>query len=369
MFEVKALRGEGARYPISHFLLILFLVLAAFRNLVDVHLQSIDLLYSYVDNILGGVPPYKVFQNRLIAPMLVKLAEWGLIPIFSIMSPKVLQNPLKISYMSVILAVLLASHYLAYVLFYRKMENRQRALAYTVVFNFMFIIFQSSILLFIWDIVELPFALLFAYGVFQKKKCSYFLPLFFLSLFVREMALAIPFWIALDSFSWESDSAKPRFFRFKLMNVRQALLGISLIVLGVVVTKYVRDIMFIVSSKDGVGLDVENQLLGNWFQFVNNVKVMFIGNVLESINPRFLIENQPMTVLTSFIPIIILYVLFANTKQATAHSMKTMVMVLAFFVAIFFFGYIRETREWLYLIPFILFYYMDFCDSRSPIHR
>lgn len=193
---------------------------------------------------------------------------------------------------------------------------------------------------------------IFSYGLFKRKRIVFFIVLFFIELLNRESALFIALWLIIDSIDLQSERSRISLYvRDKLAMV----IGVGLSFFSVIVTKVVRDALFIRSSLDSIGLDTGHAAIGNHNQLIVNVKA-FKDNI---------IPNPNINILVNVFILYFIYIICTNFKLFSHYQRKILILVSIIFISTFLFGLINETRVWFVFIPFILMYKISL-SSTSP---
>jgi hypothetical protein len=226
-------------------------------------------------------------------------------------------------------------------------NSKSQGLLYTAVFGTLFVAVVDDQFLYMFDYLDALFGLLFAYGVVHYKSISYFVPLFLISIFNREQALFIPLWLILSSTKKENKKIS--------VDNKQMITGILLIALGVLYTKFSRDLLY-VGGKYWMGMDDSHKSIGNFVIPFENLRNLFAA--VQS----FLILNDGMP---QWVPFIILgvplYFIYFH-KNYFVNNPTISILVLSQMAAIMTFAVIFETRTFTCLIPFLT---MIDCSSRT----
>jgi hypothetical protein len=195
-----------------------------------------------------------------------------------------------------------------------------------------------------WDYIDLGVFTLFAFFIFTRKPTIFFIALFLLEIINRESALFIPLFLVIDAFHIELSSKN---IRLSVCHKSKLLIGMLLITLGILYTKFIRHFLFIESSIKAIADDSSHQLLGNHFLLKDNVRAFF---------HNFLTKDFVVSV---FIVLMVLFLL-GNVKKFSEVQLKALVLFMSLLISIFLFGLINETRMLTVLLPFLLFFHISF---------
>lgn len=314
-----------------YFLIILIISLFEIRLLILTN--NIDASAAAAEGVLCGTPHWRATQNRILGPFFV-----GFISNITNLS-------FSTSYLIVILSLLIFVNYLSYKIFMDLTKDEKTALKYSFLFIVLFLFIQNKSWFYIWDAIDLIVFLLFAYGVFSKKKLSYFVILFFICLLNKENALYIGLWIFIDSFDFNNKfpARLVDILKRKTLNYSKLFLSVLLILGGMIYTKLIRDSLFIKSMFPNIGLDLEHSFWGNQFPLVTNLYI------LASIIANFDYVELIIPVIIFLAPLYFIYKMKINE-----FSIKVTFLLLFILTTIFVFGLIYETRIFSILIPFVL---------------
>lgn len=323
------LTWEGCVY----FALVLLISLVVFQ-ITSFRIIHWDELSDVAYGVIIGRPHWRAYSNRLLGPYMVYL-----ISLFGVEFDEALEifNFALIWIQNLVLFNLVS----------RREKSHGIGFRYVVFFSLLLIILQDYYV-YTWDYIDVVIFTLFVWGIFQARPARFFVPLFLVELLNREIAIVISFYLILDAFDFcrRGKNLLPR-ITFNPKKKRQAALGAGLTVAGVVYTKIIRDLLFIESSLERVGNDLENKLIGNHIHFLDNIKDLFVNNFksLEVVNTLFFIG-------------LILYLVLLLPKFSPLHYKASIVVVLML-VSILIFGRVNEVRMLISVIPFVLFFHLD----------
>lgn len=297
------------------------------RVLNLIHRYNLPAQIAIAEDVTRGTPVWKAFQNRLLGPEMVHAASAAT------------HLPFAVCYREFTYALLLVTNALSFVLF-RGMGIAPRvACAYTLAVAGLFLALQDTSSLYLWDYIELPINLLFAYGVFRGLRLRFFVTLFLVGLLNRESALFIPLWLILDAWRPARALASPRRFR-----VLQAVLGAALVAAGIGFTSWLRTRLY-----HGVEGGAYQGIAGQQLRLADNWKALHEGD-----------SGWLMAVLfVSFLGWTWTLARRAQTPQRGVIGLLIGLMALSNLL----FGLLGEPRVWIPLIPFALFLWQS---ARRP---
>ncbi|MGD1047029.1 MAG: hypothetical protein ABR936_17130 [Bacteroidota bacterium] len=211
--------------------------------------------------------------------------------------------------------------------------NKQ-ALIFVVISILLFVLIQDDHWLIGWDLLDLIFLTALLIGIDRKWGANYFSGLFIVSLFNRETALFIPLWMFLDAYSKKN----------RKMIAYSALLAM----IGIVVICLLRENLFLGSSQvfEGkqIGMDTTHPI-GNYYWLGKNIASPF--NTYPPWKPGL-----------DLIPAIVIgtigYFAF-QWKSLNATNRNIVILMVAMAATIFTIAVIHESRQWLILMPFIIY--------------
>jgi len=276
------------------------------------------------NGVFTGHPQWIAYQNRLMGPYLVQfISGFG---ISNISAVKVF-TLLTITIQNLVLFALLVKSGISY----------SKALSYIVFYSFAFVCLQDYGF-YTWDSIEAILFTLFAWGILQGKSMSYFIFLFLAAIFNRESALFISLYLMFDSFQINK-------MKVHLESRSKLLVGSFLMIAGIIYTKLIRDYLFI-SQPDGFKDSVHAQI-GNHIHLQTNLTDLFINNLtsIHILNTIFILGS--------------VFYLAYFIKQYNDRQLKALAVFLVLVINILIFGVINETRMYIILVPFLIFFQMD----------
>ncbi len=334
--KVKFTREGGVYFALVFSISLVVFQIASFRV---VHW---DELPEAAYGVIIGRPHWRAYSNRLLGPYAVYL-----ISLLGVEFDQALEifNFALIWLQNLVLFNLVS----------RREKSRGIGFRYVVFFSLL-LIFLQDYFIYTWDYIDAVVFTLFAWGIFQSRPARFFVLLFLVELLNRETAVLISFYLMLDAFDFNRSehSLLPR-ITFDAGKKGQVALGAGLTLAGVIYTKLVRDLLFIESSLERVGIDLEHRLLGNHNHFLDNMRDLFIDNFksLEVVNTLFFLG-------------LILYLLLLIPKFSSRHYKAASIAALLL-ISILIFGRVNEVRVLIGLIPFVLFFHLDL--SKMYFHR
>ncbi len=320
-----------------YFLLILILSAFSFRILFFMHFERMDELAMVSYGPITGEPFWRAFQNRLLGPFLIDTG----INLFGIS----IVNSFKI----ILLGTLIFANSSVVIIFKKLGLTKERVIGFLVIFNFLFLILQDHRWIMIWDPIDIIIFLWFFYGLIKQKSFTYFTLLFLIALFNRESALFIALWFILDGIY--------PVFKKKSIELKKLLIGSFLMVTGILYTWWIRTILFKKSMIDYVGKDLEHVATGgNHINFMRNLEIL-VENIV-----RVQIDSMAL-VFVGYLG----YLFIVHRSKLNAFMIKGGILTFVMFSSIWFFGIITETRQYLYLIPFVLISHWYFYKNEPLI--
>jgi hypothetical protein len=321
------LRNKTYRH-IGSYLFVILLSFVEFRLILLIHAKDINDLAHAAYGIVIGEPHWIEYQNRLIGPYLVKI----------------ISDIFAFSYIKTYLGASIGLHILKNCIFFllvkKLTKNCQQSIQFAIFFVFCFLIIQHTRWLYLWDYFDVIIFTIFIYGVFTYKKNLYYGLLFCIAIFNKESCLFIPAWMVIDAIVFKGDVGRLK-FHIKIYKWQRLIIGIVLLIIGIVLTKYIREALLIreVAAPLNVAFAMERP-----FHFKRNVNT-FIDNwsiFYPSLN--FLV-NIWIVAIPSFA--------LAFQKYFDDTIFKLVISVLMIYFSILLFGLIDETRIYSILIPYI----------------
>lgn len=196
-----------------------------FRAVALIQGQHVTDQVRAAQGVLSGHPPWRLYQSRLLGPLLAG----GL--------AHITHRPFALAYNVVARSLLLLANALCYGLFLRLGGNRRLAWGYTLAYAGLFVVLQDTRWLYLWDYVDLVTLLCFAFLVFTRTNLVFLSVLFLLELLNREAATFIGLWIMMEAIHIPIEGAVKRI----KINPVPLLVGGGLIGMGVVWTHWIRN--------------------------------------------------------------------------------------------------------------------------------
>jgi len=304
-----------------------------FRAVALIQGQHITEQVSAAQGVLSGHPPWRLYQSRLLGPLLAG----GL--------AHITHRPFALAYNVVTRSLLLLSNAVCYGLFFRLGRNRRLAWGYTLAYAGLFVVLQDIKWLYLWDYVDLVVMLCFAFLVFTRTNLALLSVLFLGELLNREAATFIGLWIMLTAVRMPiGQGAK----RIQISPV-PLLVGGGLIVAGAAWTQWIRQQLFIAQTM-GPG---KSLVLGDqaWQAHTNFLAVHHLfGNGLGI----FVIVVGALVAL-----------LVQPSVLPAEKKVKIGILLGLMLVSILLFALIDETRVWFEFVPFGLFLFYNLSNRPS----
>lgn len=313
---------------------VIFLSSVVFSISKKIHKNMKQLANAEIE-VLSGNPPWISFQNRLLGPYIVNfVSQLG----FSF------QDSLLIFHFFMILIEII----ILYSLFLHLSKYQYKlSLQYVLYFSFIFIAMQSY-WSYSWDYIDLIVFTLFAWGIFRRKSLIYFVLLFFVELFNREACLFISLYIIIDSIDISSHGENfLATLRSIKLNFKKMIVGIILTVIGMSYIRFSRELLFIKSSLDRGNGIINNASYGNDFKLFDNINKLVFENILN------------VHMVTSIFVIYFALFLILKIPRLLRINYKALLITGAIFLSILIFGAINETRMYIILIPFLIFFHWE----------
>lgn len=307
-----------------YFFILLFISLCVYKVIAQIYSPYWQDLADTASGVVTGHPQWIAYQNRLLGPYLVQfISGFG---ISNVSAVKVF-SLLTITIQNLILFVLMVKSGISY----------NKSLNYIVFYSFVFICLQEYGF-YTWDSIEAILFTLFAWGIFQGQSTAYFVLLFLAAIFNRESALFISLYLVIDSFQINN-------VKLHLASKSKLALGSLLTIGGIIYTKLIRDYLFI-SQPNGLS-DSAHAQIGNQIHFQKNILDLFFNNLtsLNILNSIFILGS-------------IAYLIYF-IRQYTDRQIKSLVVFIILVVNILIFGVINETRMYIILVPFLIFFQIE----------
>lgn len=315
-----------------------FLSMVEFRVFVLLHPENLFELSEAARHVIEGTPYFAAFQNRLLGPYLVLLCSWmtGL--------------SYESSHGLVLLVLVIAANLTAFAVFRRLTASSNLGFRYAVYFLCAFLAIQSDDWALVWDFIDMPVYLLFAYGVFARKPLAYFIPIFAVGILNKESALVIPLWLMIDAFIVRSG---PRAGRLgaRLELPARFWGGVLLAAAGGIYTKVSRELLFVQSSLESTDRFIQLPFFDNHW----NILASAYRAAVLLLNPAL-----NLAVVIHLAWILLGWFFVVHWTRIRDRYLSVFVVVVAMWAAVPVFGFFDETRQYLYLLPFVLMFDLAF---------
>lgn len=320
--------------PILTVIIVSFVTIAFLEIIHREQLYNTQLIMGSFD-VIERTPPWRVNQNRLMGPVILKLmtligfSKWWALRIFALFFV-VFNNFLYIK----VLSLLSNSKYLI--------------LNSLLFFNGLFILSQDS-WLYVWDLIDVSFFITYALIIFEKKYLNFLFSINFLHIFNRESFLIMSiFFIFLIFIENNLNFIKS----FKNKTVKGLIFNIFF---GVAYVYYSRKLLFLGNSPlIGESGDLGSRFLeGQWITPKLNLYILTSG---EDIVSNLIII---FSIITLFSYIILNFRNFNKSEKYIGSA--TLLNVLPVFV----FGIVSETRQ---LFPsIVLLSFLFFSRNKNTL--
>lgn len=312
--------------------LLVFVSLIEFRMFAGLHQIDLYDLSKAAEEVTTGTPHWRAFQNRLLGPFAIHAVA------------ELTGKPFSLFHNLAILCLIVVMNLTAFALVWKLTNRLDVACRYAIGFALAFFALQPISWVFVWDFIDMPLFLLFAYGAFAGKSAVFFVPVFLVSMLNREVGLFVAFWLMLDSLG----AAQRRRFVPKIVDGRKLLLGAGLAIAGLVYTKVVRDALFVASSLPAShdSMDNEMPIVGNHFNLRDNV-LMVVDNFVR---PTVFLEVTICIAWCVFIAYLV-----RNRRAIAERHLKVVAVMIAMLASVPVFGFINETRHYFVMLPFVMF--------------
>ncbi|HCK66563.1 MAG TPA: hypothetical protein DHW49_09875 [Anaerolineae bacterium] len=308
---------------------IIFISLVVYQIIRQLYAPYWEEISGISYGVITGKPEWLAYQNRLLGPYLIYLIS--LLGISYISAYKVF----------VLLSILVQSFTLV-VLLKNIGETYQSSINYLIIYSFMYIALQEYSF-YSWDNIDAVLFMFFVWGILRSVSPLLFIPLFLVSIFNRESALFIGIYLIIDAFNIEINKSKR--INIQLKSVKELILGIILLILGIAYTNLIRELLFI-SRANGFP-DEQHMILGNHFNLEKNLFDLFYENFISmhSANSLFIFGS-------------IGYLLYF-VRQYSQPQLKAFIIFICLVLNILVFGIIHETRLYVVLLPFLIFLHQN----------
>lgn len=312
--------------------LALLFAVAQFRLVIFVfgihYARSVDAARGVLD----GHPHWRVFQNRVLGPYMVKLLS-AVFPSFDL------------AHVFFSIAAIAMAGFLAWRLGRRHGGDLRSALLALLVFEAAFACLLSPPWLYAWDYLDIIVFLLFVDLVLSRARTAFFVALFCAAALNRESCLFIALWMMIDPLvGWSLGRAG--LSGRERMKWPRFCSGAACAVLGIVVTEALRRALLV--EEIGFKLFGDTRMprgAGFVFNLGDNISALVSGFSGFDLGMPF------------FLPLFIaLCVILAilMVKKDPARCLSLALMELAMIAALLCFTLATEVRVYLELVPFIV---------------
>jgi len=322
-----------------YWLAAIYLSLIVNKIMTQIHYNNFSTLCNVTQGVVLGTPHWRAYQNRLLGPYIVEFISY----IF------------EIKYCSALHLFNLATTVIAFAVLFFVLLRMSR-MSYKL--SFTYLIYFSVILLMIqhhygytWDNIDLIIFTILFYLILSDKPLWCYVVLFFVGILNKESALFISLFLMIYSCDVKLHVTRRIGVTFKK---KQLLAGVIMLIVGAAYIKSIRTILFVSSSLDSIGADLDHAALGNHINFVINLKRFYYNfwdlNAIVCVNV--------------FVVLPTLYLL-ANIKKYNDIQIKAIILYLIMLSSIFLFGLINETRMYTFLLPFLFIFQLSI-SGRKP---
>lgn len=302
------------------------LSLLEFRVITVIHGGHLQSHLDTATGILTGHPIWKVFQNRLLGPGIVA----GMTQLSHL--------PFSVCYRLFCFALICFTNGLCYLLFYRHAKHSGLACGYTAACAALFVFFQDTNCLYLWDYIDFVVMLVFAWMIMARGTAQWqIVALYAVELLNRESAQLLALWLVIDAVQFNRpDMSKRRV----TIDFARLFTGLALGVAGFWWTAFIRDKLCI--QQTGVrGLDQNSLLSGQWFTLPHTFRLM-----------------KDTSVLTPALILVLLgalaYFLWRGWSGLGPRAWKVATLIGAMVTANLCFAFILEIRVWFTILPLLL---------------
>ena len=260
---IKFIRAHRIFNELLYFFIILFISLCVYKIIRQLYSPIWLELSNATYGVITRKPDWIAYQNRLLGPYIVYIISLT-----------------GISYLSAFkvfeLLIIVIQNLVLFILLLKINIPHRRSLAYVVLFSFAFICFQDYGF-YTWDSIDVILFTLFSWGILKGKPATYFVLLFFVSIFNRESAFFISLYIIINSFCINLSNGSTK--KLYLASRAKLVTGSFLTIAGIIYTKLIRDYLFI-SQPNGF-FDKVHAQIGNHFHFYKNLADLFFNNLFS----------------------------------------------------------------------------------------
>jgi len=338
------------------------MILGQYSIFMFYHQVNLTELMGVSEHLLEGVTHMRVFQNRLLGPIIIKLLQHG-----------ICRMHVSCEYVAAFKAYHLLMITLCNAVFFYFSCKIINSIVLEERLNFLskamaIIVFASVQLQMLgawlqpWDYLDLLGFIVLVCGDYRRDKgYIFFWALFLVWLSAKESALFVPMWMILTRLDLKFKEC----FSFRHLWQRRVLLIQSLLmaVICVIVTKFLRDHFWVHSTFSNVGTDDVHKVLGNLIGITDNYH-RFRDALLELRQRKIdgWLYSSLYYVAFGFVYLVILFLSNQkdNSSQRVFHVFN---LAGIFFIMLWVIGSIPEPRLYLPLIPMFFVILMHTLES------
>ena len=366
---IVSFRGVTVPLPLLFAGIMLFAVsMNEYQIFYQVHTSAGRELVAVSHGVLGGHPPWKAFQARLLGPLAFAgfegVVAWlrGASPAFYAAFERVFSQPDTrdlVALDAFIALMIVVKNFVCFALLRRYAGSLVKATTGTMLGSILFVMLSNH-WLYMWDMFELIFFCVLAFMIFTEQKLkAYFIFLFILSLANRESAAFIGVWLLCHA-------ATHRFMGGQIL-WREAAGGIVSIAVTFVYVATLRHYLLVESTLGhetaGAWLNLHvvtgdgmpaHFALGNHLLILEN-GVTFLKNLVST---HFYVDVYVLA--------LVLHgglLVRVGLLRRQAHFVAIGIFNIVLLVGILNFALLNETRLFLICIPFVVFSVVGFSEE------
>ncbi len=319
---------KPARHSIwwLHGLLLLLMSAGLAAAMAWIHAGFVETLSQYTRDVVAGHAPHVAFQNRLLGPALVSLIAGA--------------DVSDVAAFEIFTALGLAlGNVLMYVLLVRRGVSPRAALVLVAAYVLMFLAVQNT-WFYTWDVIDALVSTALAFGILQQKPLWYFVALFVVAIANRESGLFISAFIALDAFHLERTTRR---WRVVLTSPQRLVLGLALSVAGMAYVSALRRWLYLGPPQAGA----LGGAISNHTHFLANVRELLVYDLFSARAGYSLFVLGSALYLLRFV------------REYNDSQRKALAVYLLMWLNILIFGIVHETRLFIVLLPFLIFFHVE----------
>jgi len=323
---------ESREKTLAAVLLLLVISLLELHSLQLIQASGYDREVVGAYGILHGTPEWRVYQNRLLGPILVQLLM------------KAAHTNFVMAYAHTLSLLVAGANFIVYALVRHQTSKSSTGLIASVTFAAAVIVFQDANWFYLWDAIDLSTMLAFAYlALKQSTDLRLLIPLFFVELLNRESAEFVALWIIFASLFTLLAASGDNLVKGRMFI--KCLCGLALLGFGSWWTHWIRSRLFHHSFDPRIGLDLFHRTNGEHLTLFYN-----FASFTSSYNP----ESFMVGIIANCAIGYFLYKLLATKGLLSA---PLVFLILAMVSAVWTFGVVAETRVWLEFVPFLVLFF------------